>query len=102
MSRLQRATREAPRLRRSRSRLCVFERVVEWLSGVYRAGDDAPAVVKVAKSDRRFVVQVARIKGGADFVQRNPPPGKFDIRCASLLADADDRNQFPSGRWDGE
>ena len=54
----------------------------------------APAIVIAKKDCSGAVVDVAGVEDRADFIQRNPFPGKFDIGDVALLGDAGDRNQL--------
>ena len=63
----------------SRGGLGVFEGFVEGLRYMGSAQHDAPAVVVFAESDRGFVMQIAGVEGGADFVERSPFPREVDI-----------------------
>lgn len=47
-------------------------------------------------------MDVAGIKSGADFVERGPFPGEFDVGCGAIFADAGDSNEFAASYRNGD
>ena len=67
-----------------------------------RAFHDAPSVIVTPEACNGTVMSVAGVHHGANFVQRNPAPGEFDIGKAPLFDDASDGDQFASGSGNAE
>ena len=79
-----------------------FDGIVQGLAGVEWLLHYAPAVVVVAETDGRVVVEIAGVEGGADFVERSPAPGESYVGEIALLADAGDLQQLFFSSGDGE